>query len=583
MTISDDFSTGLPNSGLWNQISGAVINNRLSQPGRLQSLFFGGFNERQATTVDLDTTRYKALRFDLIYGDGSNGGEYLDPGEEVILEYSTNRGASWTLLQKHTFPGRWTQFRVNLPSAAQTAETQLRWRQTRFNNDLDADVWAIDNIVLTTASHTPPTTADFSTGPNAGLWKDMAGAVVNSTFAGRSKSLFFGGFNNRQATTVNLDTARFKVLEFDLIYGNGSNGGELLDPGEEVILEYSTNRGGSWTALQNFSFPGRWTQFRVSLPFAAQTTETQLQWRQVRFNNDLDADVWAIDNIKLIDTTPPVISGITVQGNELLLQFSKPIVSIGNPTRRFAATVGTSVRTITAIKAGSDARKLRLSLSGPAPSSSQSVRLSYSDSAGDQSTGVIQDGAGIDLASIVPPGRAADTFRSEVSVTALAATTTNLILTGTRAVNGAGNNLANTITGNGADNILNGGGAADRLIGGGGNDRLTGGLGADIFRFNSALSTTTNRDTITDFNRFQGDRIELENDVFKGLTRTGPLAPTAFHSGSSFNSASQRILYNPATGHLRYDSNGNAAGGVSALIAVMSTNPTLTHSLFIVT
>jgi hypothetical protein len=82
-------------------------------------------------------------------------------------------------------------------------------------------------------------------------------------------------------------------------------------------------------------------------------------------------------------------------------------------------------------------------------------------------------------------------------------------------------------------------------------------------------------DTITDFNKSQGDRIELENDVFKGLARTGPLAPTAFRSGRSFNSASQRILYNPA--------NGNAAGGVSALIAVLSTKPTLTHSLFIVT
>jgi hypothetical protein len=443
-------------------------------------------------------------------------------------------------------------------------------------------VWAIDNLSLTTTPHTPPTTADFATGPNAGLWKDMAGAVVNSTFAGRSQSLFFGGFNSRHATTVDLDTTRYKALQFDLIYGNGLNGGDYLDPDEEVLLEYSTNGGSSWVELQRYTFPGSWTQFRVNLPFAAQTASTQLRWRQPRFSDrgGLDVDVWAIDNIKMIDFSPPVINGITVQGSELLVQFSKPVDSTNVPTSRFAATVGTSSRQITGIQASSS--QLRLSISGAAPTSSQSVRLLYSDPSGNQSTGVIQDGNGTDLASIAAPGRAADTFRSAVSVTVLAATTSNVILTGSRAINGTGNNLANTLTGNGAANRLNGGAAVDRLIGGGGNDTLTGGFGADIFRFDGPLSSTANRDTITDFNPAQGDRIELENAVFKGLTRTGPLAPTAFRSGNTFNSASQRILYNPSNGHLSYDSNGNVAGGVSALIAIMSTKPTLSSSMIIV-
>jgi hypothetical protein len=210
--------------------------------------------------------------------------------------------------------------------------------------------------------------------------------------------------------------------------------------------------------------------------------------------------------------------------------------------------------------------------------------MQYTDLTGNNDDfGVIQNKAGNDLASIVAPGRAADTFRSSVSVSALAATTTDLVLTGSRAINGTGNNLANTLTGNGAANSLNGGAAADRLIGGGGNDTLTGGFGADIFRFESALNSSNNRDTITDFNRFQGDAIELENAVFKGLTRTGPLALTAFRSGNRFTSASQRVLYNPANGNLSYDSNGNAAGGINTLIAVMSTKPSLTHSMLIVT
>ncbi|MDZ8236949.1 proprotein convertase P-domain-containing protein [Nostoc sp. ChiQUE01b] len=50
----------------------------------------------------------------------------------------------------------------------------------------------------------------------------------------------------------------------------------------------------------------------------------------------------------------------------------------------------------------------------------------------------------------------------------------NLILTGTSAINGTGNNLNNTITGNGANNQLNGGAGNDTLYGGAGNDSLVG-------------------------------------------------------------------------------------------------------------
>lgn len=66
--------------------------------------------------------------------------------------------------------------------------------------------------------------------------------------------------------------------------------------------------------------------------------------------------------------------------------------------------------------------------------------------------------------------------------------------------------------GNGADQLI-GGGGADILIGGGGRDMLEGGDGGDVFRF-AALAdlsgkTATNADTILDFNRAQGDRIDL--------------------------------------------------------------------------
>jgi ELWxxDGT repeat protein len=316
-------------------------------------------------------------------------------------------------------------------------------------------------------------------------------------------------------------------------------------------------------------------------PFGSNPANLTAVGRNIYFTADNGSNG---QELYFLDLTPPLLGSITVDGSRLVLGFSEPIQFSSSVADRFSVTVAGISRSVLATTAGPTSSDLLLTLDGPAPTSSQSVRVQYTDlTRNDDVLGVVQDRAGNDLASINPPGRAADTFRSAASVAALAATTSNLVLTGKNAINGTGNNLANTITGNGAANSLNGGAAADRLIGGGGNDRLTGGFGADVFRLDAALSSSNNRDTITDFNPSQGDRIELENGVFKGLTRTGSLTPTGFRSGRSFNSAAQRILYNPATGHLSYDSNGNASGGVSALIAVLTTKPTLTPSLFIVT
>jgi Ca2+-binding RTX toxin-like protein len=57
----------------------------------------------------------------------------------------------------------------------------------------------------------------------------------------------------------------------------------------------------------------------------------------------------------------------------------------------------------------------------------------------------------------------------------------NLILLGAAAINGTGNNLANSLTGNGAANTLDGGAGNDTLDGGLGTDTLRGGLGNDTF------------------------------------------------------------------------------------------------------
>jgi serralysin len=127
----------------------------------------------------------------------------------------------------------------------------------------------------------------------------------------------------------------------------------------------------------------------------------------------------------------------------------------------------------------------------------------------------------------------------------------NLILTGT-AVTGVGSAGANVIFGNALANTL------------------TGGAGMDAFVFRSALGTV---DQITDYSVAQ-DTVRLDNAVFTMLN-LGALTAAEFHIGAAAADASDRIVYNSATGALIYDTNGTGAGGATQF-ATLSTGLALT-------
>ena len=107
-------------------------------------------------------------------------------------------------------------------------------------------------------------------------------------------------------------------------------------------------------------------------------------------------------------------------------------------------------------------------------------------------------------------GEGYDTIYSSVSY-AMPAEVERLILTGMGNINATGNNGANTLIGNAGSNTLSGGAGNDILIGGGGGDTLTGGTGADTFVFQPGdmIQPGQMGDWITDFNRTEGDRIDL--------------------------------------------------------------------------
>lgn len=158
----------------------------------------------------------------------------------------------------------------------------------------------------------------------------------------------------------------------------------------------------------------------------------------------------------------------------------------------------------------------------------------------------------------------------------LPANVENLTLTGTAAVNGTGNGLANLITGNSAANQLKGMAGNDILDGGTGNNVLTGGTGNDFFRF----STTGHVDTITDYNP-PNDTFQLDNAVFTALTATGTLAAGRFRIGAQALDANDNVLYNKTAGTLWYDADGNGAGA-AVQIAVIGSGLNLTNADIVV-
>jgi Ca2+-binding RTX toxin-like protein len=113
------------------------------------------------------------------------------------------------------------------------------------------------------------------------------------------------------------------------------------------------------------------------------------------------------------------------------------------------------------------------------------------------------------------------------------------------------------LTGNAGDNEIRGNDGANVIDGRFGVDLLQGRGGADTFAFTTILVGADNADQILDFQPGT-DRIALDDAIFTALT-AGALPAGVFVVGPGAQDADDRIIYDPATGRLFYDTDGNGA------------------------
>ena len=198
----------------------------------------------------------------------------------------------------------WKSYRVFDPSAASPFIRDSKGRRISVPGQGQGQAWRKSFVQKVVSSQVSQQfNEDFSSGQTGNLWKSITGSQgINSKFGGRSNSLFFGlvggSSTQRQATTIDINAFVGGTVSFEFINGNSKNGGEQVDPGEEVVFEYSTN-GGNFKRIKKFTRDKNysWTLHSEDMPNDVNQT-TSFRWRQLNHSGS-PFDHWALDNISI--------------------------------------------------------------------------------------------------------------------------------------------------------------------------------------------------------------------------------------------------------------------------------------------
>ena len=123
---------------------------------------FGGFNVARhikftgngtrSFTFAFDTSYREDITFSVIRGTDTNGGELPDTGEDLLFEYSTDNGTTWTgsqVLVAHndTTFNTLNDVTITLPTAAKVSNAQFRIRQAA-NSGSNYDQYGVTAVTI---------------------------------------------------------------------------------------------------------------------------------------------------------------------------------------------------------------------------------------------------------------------------------------------------------------------------------------------------------------------------------------------------------------------------------------------------
>ncbi len=317
-SIMDDFDPGIDLT-MWN-----VINNGTAGTGcggvTGNGLHFDGTGtNRSAETIPINATVCANITFSMRMGSSGMSApcENADAGEDVVLEYSINNGATWTAIQTYdeglwdTNP-TWQTFNVPIPLAAQTLNTIFRWRQVSFSSCTGCDNWSLDNVNIACA----PPAYDYTWTPAAGLsdpniQNPEACPVVPTTYTATITDPATGcSASDNVFIDVNCNCT---FTQFTGIASNCINGNEfeitgsytyVENPGTGTITIEATNASGTVSTIVNPPFvDGQVFNYSLNglISDGSQTTVT------ISFSDDNQCD----EQVTLTSPVLPQVTGIS--------------------------------------------------------------------------------------------------------------------------------------------------------------------------------------------------------------------------------------------------------------------------------
>ena len=284
---------------------------------------------------------------DIVFGGSKSDIRRIEDMERniSILATKSSGGIFTASGQKQTHDGTQVEFDLDTHSSASndTGATNVSGQTLTLSGD---DFTADSRGIFFVSNSNHGSKEDLLIRTN-GTGVSSTGGFANPT--GASSVFGFRGYTatagKRFLTTADLNTSNYLTLEFYLIQGTSSNGGEATDAGDDMVLKYSTNGGVSYTTLATYTGSPRnystWTQVTITLPSGAKASSVRFQWENTHTASG-DFDHWGVSLVRLHDGTITNPSFIVSNNGTNSISANATDITLTTDTITLAGNVSTS-------------------------------------------------------------------------------------------------------------------------------------------------------------------------------------------------------------------------------------------------